>query len=378
MKKADVMLTFLFYTILALVIFIPTCMWASQFLKIGSTRAADSYNQLVQLVSGIGEREISSMPLYMNDNSIIFGVSKNSTRVETLTYDPISGTRIINGYVERPIKCEKDKACLCLCKKDVAAEGNQIKCNGGIQCSTFDKIDFLKTRIINDLTLEKTAIDKSYALWENGFILANSRNREVLLKAYSFVPRENLVGQTPEINSNSQKQRTIYVQRYQNFIGVCFSRTCITDETIDLLNKEKAIEEFDKFRKTHLECKNKKDEPCGTVSLEIPQRYFIFYVPSVPSTSFTLPFGFTIELFKGSEGKFWLFNTPDSSPDYLRKHSKEVIVRDKNNNEVSFEGNIYIEDGNVEYQRGFFTHFVSFEMKVKDGKVIIEYPLYSE
>ena len=53
-------------------------------------------------------------------------------------------------------------------------------------------------------------------------------------------------------------------------------------------------------------------------------------------------------------------------------------MRDKNNNEVSFEGNIYIEDGNVEYQRGFFTHFVSFEMKVKDGKVIIEYPLYSE
>lgn len=73
----------------------------------------------------------------------------------------------------------------------------------------------------------------------------------------------------------------------------------------------------------------------------------------------------------GREGKFFLFNTPDTSLDYFRAHLNELYVRDQDDNEVSFEGTLYLGNDETEIGNGYQPNFINREMQVRNSKVII-------
>ncbi|MBI2557960.1 hypothetical protein HYW20_01450 [Candidatus Woesearchaeota archaeon] len=210
MKKADTMLTFFFWTVLALVIFIPTTLWASQFFKLGN-KTLDTYYKLVENVVSIKDGETLSLPFYMEKNTFIVGFAKVSDKFENHAYKYVAIEPTEIAYIfNRPSKCSNGKACICACVDmsfDQKTKPYSVACNKEPICANFDSIDFVSEKII------KKDADKPLVSWKGGFIISKG------------TPIEGL-------NLLQPASTTVYVERYTNLVDVCFSRPCITTETI--------------------------------------------------------------------------------------------------------------------------------------------------
>ena len=228
MKKADFMTGFLFWTLLGIIIIIPTTLWASKFFKL-SDKAAGSYSQLVSLIGNIRDGELLSMPLYMDDNSAIIGVTKNSKRFEAKSQQG-SATSLAYYEVTDP-KCQ-GKTCICHCKEmgyEIKSTfETKITCKES-RCNPFEDLEFLKIRPLNDLNIQTSSsnLDKK---WENGFIIFTQTKATSDVADYGnfLVSALNFGGLIEEVK---KRNKVVYIQRYRNYVNVCYNRICITDDT---------------------------------------------------------------------------------------------------------------------------------------------------
>ena len=210
MKKADTMLTFLFWTVLAIVIFFPTAIWATQFFKL-SNKTLDSYQKLVEIIVSIKDGETLSLPFYLEKDSFVVGFAKANGKFENhiYKYDAIEPTEITYVF-DRPTKCILGKTCICACVEmsfSQKTKPNSIVCNKEPVCANFDSIDFISERVI------KKNLDKPLVSWKGGFIISKGSLAEGL-------------------NLLQPASITVYAERYNNIVDVCFSRPCIIVETI--------------------------------------------------------------------------------------------------------------------------------------------------
>ena len=220
-NKADAMLTFLFWTVVGLMIFIPTCAVSAKFLKVGD-KAGGSYNQLLSLASSIKDGELLSMRLYMDDNTAIIGISKNSNRFESKSSQ---GSATSVAYFEKPPECQS-KTCICLCSElgytNINILETRITCGKTPECYPFENIEFLKKRPLTDFTVPTDKLSKIDYWWENGFmIITQNKLDKTILAKIGFGGIENFM---------IKKEKTIYIHRKRNFVNVCYSQNCITDD----------------------------------------------------------------------------------------------------------------------------------------------------
>lgn len=226
--KAQIMLKFLFYAILGLVIFLPAVLWASKLLKFGD-RGMDSYNTMLRMVYEVKDGELLSMPLYMDDNSAIIGISKNGKRFEAKSRQ---GPSTSVAYFEKnDPKCE-DKACICLCKgigyEKISLLEGKITCKDTI-CHSLAQTDFLKIRPLTDFSVEQPTpgpVKYDY-WWENGFAIITQTQVDKITGSQLILATLGFGGLKNEM---MKKLKTIYIQRYKNYVNICYSSNCITSE----------------------------------------------------------------------------------------------------------------------------------------------------
>ncbi|GEM_PF-3483114 len=213
MKKGQ-MLKFLFYAILGLIIFVPTAMFASKFLKIND-KARDSFNSLASTIEQtsaslrpLRDGEIASNVVYMDSKSIIVGFSKQSNQFESHFYstpDDITSAEII---FQRPKECIENKACMCLCteydSKSSPLQPQVDPCSDPY-CKSFNNIDFVSQKIG-----QKWKDGSPKLQWMGGFLYLRD------------VP-----GISERLEINDKAVRTFYIQRINDLIDVCLESPCI-------------------------------------------------------------------------------------------------------------------------------------------------------
>lgn len=216
--KKGIMLNFIFWTILALALFISTAWWASKIFSF-NTRGAESFERLALTISypELHDGDIDSMPLYLDDKSILVGFSKYSSKFEKHNYYPNNpNPDQIAFRFTRPISenCPIEKACICLCKDSYQGLQDPLpestECNGP-RCRAFDNIDFLPENII-----EKDNDGSPKSAFTGGFLYFRGKNSPL---------RDESLG-----------TRIIYIQRHKNIIAVCTSSPCISDESKAAIN----------------------------------------------------------------------------------------------------------------------------------------------
>ena len=350
MKKAQ-MLQFLFYTILALVIFIPTISWASQFFKLGD-KSLKSFNELSGTISSINDGKIKSMPLYLNPKNLIVGFSKDASATESVIYNTWPSDVTIRS-ASRPSECEKEKSCICLCKEGVKLESNSIICTEKVICNKFEKTNFFEKRPVGEIPFKHSKLSKKTE-WRNGFFLSNSKDTTLLKRIYPV--------DTVQARSRVPNTITVYVQRYKDFVNVCYDKNCITNQMIDDLNKEDAIKEFNIFEENYFKCKIKKDGYCNTFSIVLPERYYLYYITKQDLTDI---------MSVGNVGKIFLIHTENTDLEYIKDNLKDLKVKDNKDKEIHIDGKIFKDvDPKQEYDSGLLDDFAAYEMKVKDKEII--------
>lgn len=208
MKKADIMLGIIFWTLVGLIIFFPTALFASKLFNL-SSKGIESFNKLAEIIASLKDGEQLSSPIYMEQKSFIVGFAKNSNRFENhrFRYSGIEPTDVALVF-DKPEKCA-GKSCLCFCN---AMDLNQkqkpisILCNKEPICTPFNSIDFLPEKIIR-----KDETGKTRLLFKGGFIFIRGFGIEAL-------------------NPNQATTFTAYAERYKNIVDVCTERPCMTSE----------------------------------------------------------------------------------------------------------------------------------------------------
>lgn len=338
--KAQIMLKFLFYAILGLVIFLPAVLWASKLLKIGD-RALGSYNTMLEMIYEVRDGELLSMPLYMDDNSAIIGISKNSKRFEAKSR--LKQTESTTYFEKNDPKCE-EKACACLCRgisyESINVLEGKIKCKETI-CHSLAQTDFLKVRPLTDFSAPQPyAKLATYDYWwENGFIIVAQTDNLILAK----------VGFGGLKNEMVQKLKTIYMERYKNYVNVCYSRNCITSEVRNQIDPNVAIDSFKAFTKAYDECKSKKDGNCGSFNLNMPALHYIYYRDS-----------------KNGPNGFYLMRY-----NYPSEFNEDNIVKNIDGAQAFHPGQLF-KDESIEFSTGNIFEGYESELSVKDSKIILK------
>ncbi|MBI2102134.1 hypothetical protein HYT53_05995 [Candidatus Woesearchaeota archaeon] len=208
MKKADIVLGILFWTIVGLMIFVPTALFASKLFNL-SSKGLESSNKLAEIIASLKDGDQLSSPVYMEQKSFIVGFAKNSNRFENhrFRYSGVQPTDVVVVF-DKPEKCA-GKSCLCFCNTMDLNQKQQpilILCNKEPICTPFNNIDFLPEKIIR-----KDENGKTRVLFKGGFMFIRGFEIEAL-------------------NPSQAATLTAYVERYKDIVDVCAERPCITSE----------------------------------------------------------------------------------------------------------------------------------------------------
>ena len=328
MKKADFMLSFLFWLLVGLIIFIPTSIWASQFLKT-SDKTFDSYHNLIELISTVKDGETFSMSFYLDKKSVITGFSKDSTRFENheYIYDRKNPDEVVAVF-DKPSACLSQKACICICEEaslDQKTKPYSLTCNKKSDCTPFNDIDILSEKVVRTY-----GNGKPQNSWKGGFL----HLRDVPAVANGLV--QNQIG-----------SRTFYVQRYNGVVDVCLSWPCITEDIKKQIDANEIIKTFNLFVDRYKQCK--ENAQCGNFDLNIQPLYYIYYRSSKDANS-----GFY--LVKGN---------------YPKSFNEMEIVKDKDGKEIFFPALLF-KDESTEFPTGNIFEGYQAELIAKDSKVILK------
>ena len=330
--KKGIMLNFLFWTILALLIFIPTVLWASQFLRL-SNKQEQSFNNLAGTIDSpetpFRDGEIQSTSFYLDDKSLIAGFAKTSSTFELHNYYPKNPNSDQIGFrFKRPNldNCPIQKACICLCKDYVSLQepsAEPPECAKPL-CKSFDKLDFLSEKVTEK---EKDGSTKSG--FKGGFLYYRSKDNP--------------------IQQISVATKTLYVEKYKNFIDVCLSYPCFTPEIKERINKEEAISLFNSFIKKYEECKSKADGQCETLSTSLHGQFYIYYKNSN----------------ENSKSGFYLMKG-----EFAKSFNEMEIVKGKDGKENFYSAMLY-KDENNEYDTGSIFTGPEIKFIVKNSRIIL-------
>jgi hypothetical protein len=214
-NKADIPLQFLFWTIVALLLFIPAVIFGSKLLM-PANQGQNYYLKLVNLVERTQVNNMASMPLFMEEDTAIWGFGKDGD-FELTEADHVLLTS------KRPTECKKGNSCLCLCKEGLDVKDNLVEC---------------KKYICNSLNSEFfTIIHPSYPTNSN-LEIYNFKNGFYILRAKT----NRLMNYYPNTDV-SDKMRTVYVQNYKGKVAVCERNPCITDDIKKIIDAPAAVSE---------------------------------------------------------------------------------------------------------------------------------------
>ena len=246
-KKGAVADEFFFTLIVAIVIFVPTVMWATSWFRL-TDRGLDNYNTLVDKIGLLKSGEADSMSLYLDTDTAILFFEPDAEYVSLLSdIKDISWSATgIRGYdytylaVERPSECENGMSCVCLCQE--APDSMVVNMN----TKTFDP-DVLITQNKDKIPTCTKSICSSY---ENEDFFTKTKSN---FKGGFFIERGWSKAKVP-------KYRAFYLQRYRNVISVCDEPRCIT-------SAEKTVYDdywtaVNGFESALFTCSQKTDEDC--------------------------------------------------------------------------------------------------------------------
>ena len=329
MKKADFMLSFIFWALVGLIIFIPSAIWASQFLK-SSDKTFESYYKLIELISTVKDGETFSMSFYLDRKSVIDGFSKDSTRFENheYVYDRKNPDEVVAVF-NKPNDCLNLKACICICEEanlEQKIKPYTLTCSKKVDCTHFNTIDIPSEKVVRTY-----GNGKPQNSWKGGFL----HLRDVPAVANGLV--QNQIG-----------SRTFYVQRYKDAVDVCLSSPCITEEMKKKIDMNEVTKPFSFFVEKYKQCK--ENAKCGTFDLNIPPLYYIYYRASKDNANS----GF--HLVKGN---------------YPKSFNEMELVKDKDGKEIFFSGMLF-KDENTEFPTGNIFEGYQAELIIKDSKMILK------
>jgi len=175
----------------------------------------NSYNNLVATIENIADSELNedSTDLIMEDDTAIVIFKKNADEIK------IDYAGAFPYFLKRMNECEKEKACICLCKKTQDLEKGEKKCEG--ICKTLDG-DF-----INWLNPRQLGIGNIGEL-ERYKDIANIEEFKAVEGGFFYSRRDF---------PKSPQAKIIYIEEYNDFISICFDKPCINDEQKSELEK---------------------------------------------------------------------------------------------------------------------------------------------
>ncbi len=187
------MVKFIIGIVVALMIFIPTILWAGRLFRL-SDDAKDSFDELIQKINDISGKPagtIEPIAFHMDKDTAVLGFAKNAQKLQGISF----GEEI--SYFERPDSCEGDRACLCLCRNGYGralTEGIYsdvpdaekppywlLTCSNLMCTSMNEKVDFPKTISAESLAKPKKDVLLDWVLGdsavkiEGGFVLERGK-----------------------------------------------------------------------------------------------------------------------------------------------------------------------------------------------------------
>ena len=206
MNKKSLTFNELLGLIIAAVLFFFLIMYPGSKLYAAFTKQEyiNSYNKLTATIVDIGKSEktkdSTSTDLVMEEGSGIFAIGK-SDKVYISFGESLH-------YFEKPVQCEKDKSCICLCNKGMKQDREKITCNDYI-CKSIENIDF------GGLTNKQLKLDPrvSTGYESKGGLMFGRGKMGILI---------------PFVRS---KINTVYIQKIDNNIVFCFEKSpCIEEK----------------------------------------------------------------------------------------------------------------------------------------------------
>lgn len=167
------MLEFLVTILLALIIFVPACMFTSSLFRL-SDQARNSYGQLINEIQKVSDDDIitsSTMVIEIDPESFITIFSnKKAEKKELLIIKDSKNAPFTFNYPESQCtdKEGKNGACACLCREYEVDEKNNLNCNE-LLCQA----------------LENTVVENPWALW---------RDSDSLPRRYNLIVKEGDLG----------------------------------------------------------------------------------------------------------------------------------------------------------------------------------------
>jgi hypothetical protein len=115
--KRGIMVKFLLTLIIAIIIFVPACLFVSNVFRL-SSQANENFGEFVQEIGNLAEKgregETESFQLIMDEETAIVGFNKNSSKVESCEKKSESG-KVFCGHWPKPDTDEcKGESCVCL------------------------------------------------------------------------------------------------------------------------------------------------------------------------------------------------------------------------------------------------------------------------
>ena len=250
-KKAMITLEFAIGIVLSILILIAVVNIISGLFRINdsSKQSFDNLVSLIKDVSGNPASTVKTTALRMDKETFIIGFAGENEPFRQSSKGLIQGTSENNEFNKSNYEgCEKNKSCICLCRKLEIGGGliNKIKCGeDDVFCESFDNVNFTKSFVI-------------------------SRHSELLQITSTLFP--------PQF-------RTIYVEKYkgtnEKIVAVCknpVNGSCVSEE---YKKQREAIQGLNELAEFIESCKDREFSgelcSCGAFDFksEIPEKYII-------------------------------------------------------------------------------------------------------
>jgi len=286
-KNARITLEVTLGIVFSIILFVAV-VWIVVGLVRPTEASKNSFYNLVSLIEKVDDSNpgtIKSMALRMDKDTAIVGFSSNCNQLEFHGMTKSPGYFLSKYYFfKKPFdyNCEKDKACICLCRKiEGDYEGDEIKCEEDqLFCETLDGIEFPECFFIS----------RSHLFLEESYDL---QLRTVYVEKYSEYGEdlvaicENLDGGSCVSQEYKEEKKAIYgLKKLKEFIESCKDREFAEDEepcscgSFDFTSEfpEKYIVEFTESDNGNLKLVLKhEDEKDETTSVEVDVPPCIFH-----------------------------------------------------------------------------------------------------
>ena len=177
------------------------------------TKSYVSLTKEIQLASTGGDIELLSKTYHFKQGYALIGFTQDAQKVEFIQ----TGT---DAFFERPSKCVKGKACLCLCRKGfkrddlLAVSDQKLVCDeASMLCDSFGEINFNDNLQKEEFNAQLGVNDYKDYEFKGGFVI------------------ERKPGKT-QVPGFSTSEVTVYLQRFKGELGLCFDNAepCISEE----------------------------------------------------------------------------------------------------------------------------------------------------